>query len=121
MAIKALDHVQLAMPTGREDEADAFYHHLLGFMVVPKPPPLAARGGRWYRIGDVQLHLGVDVDFRPAKKAHPALAVEDLDALAATLERAGVTPRWEDDQPGIRHCYVDDPFGNRIELMEPKR
>ena len=117
MAIKALDHVQLAMPAGREAEADAFYHDLLGFTVVPKPPLLAARGGRWYAIEDVQLHLGVDAEFRPASKAHPALAVEDLDDLASTLERAGVTPRWEDDQPGLRHCYVDDPFGNRIELI----
>jgi catechol 2,3-dioxygenase-like lactoylglutathione lyase family enzyme len=118
MPITALDHVQLAMPAGREDEADAFYRDLLGFTVVPKPPLLAARGGRWYAIGDVQVHLGVDADFRPAKKAHPALAVDDLDGLAATLERAGLAARWEDDQPGIRHFYVDDPFGNRIELLE---
>jgi catechol 2,3-dioxygenase-like lactoylglutathione lyase family enzyme len=118
MTVTALDHVQLAMPAGREDEADAFYRDLLGFTIAPKPPLLAARGGRWYASGDVQLHLGVDADFRPARKAHPALAVEDLDDLAATLECAGLTPRWEDDQPGIRHCYVDDPFGNRIELLE---
>jgi len=118
MAITALDHVQLAMPGGREADADAFYRDLLGFTVVPKPPLLAARGGRWYALGDVQLHLGVDDDFRPAKKAHPALAVDGLDGLAATLERAGLAPRWEDDQPGIRHFYVDDPFGNRIELLE---
>lgn len=118
MPIKALDHVQLAMPAGREDEADAFYRDLLGFTVVPKPPLLAARGGRWYAIGDVQVHLGVDSDFRPARKAHPALAVDDLDGLAAALRRAGITLRWEDDQPGLHHCYVDDPFGNRIELLE---
>jgi catechol 2,3-dioxygenase-like lactoylglutathione lyase family enzyme len=115
--IARLDHVQLAMPGGREEEADGFYRDLLGFDIVPKPPLLAARGGRWYRAGDVQVHLGVDADFRPAKKAHPALVVDGIDDLATRLERAGVTPRWEDDQPGMRHFYVDDPFGNRIELI----
>jgi catechol 2,3-dioxygenase-like lactoylglutathione lyase family enzyme len=117
MTIVGLDHVQLAMPKGREEDADAFYRDLLGFTVVPKPEPLAARGGRWYEVGDVHVHLGVDADFRAATKAHPALVVDDLDALAARLEVAGVTPRWEDDQPGMRHFYVDDPFGNRLELI----
>lgn len=118
--ITRLDHVQLAMPAGGEDAADAFYRDLLGFVVVPKPPLLAARGGRWYAPGATdlpQVHLGVDADFRPARKAHPAFVVEDLDALAAALAAAGLVPRWEDDQPGMRHCYVDDPFGNRIELI----
>ena len=87
--IARLDHVQLAMPAGCEDDADAFYRDL----------------------------LGVEADFTPAKKAHPALVVDWIDALAAHLEAAGVSPRWEDDQPGMRHCYVDDPFGNRIELI----
>ena len=115
--IARLDHVQLAMPAGQEDVADAFYRDLLGFDVLPKPPLLAARGGRWYAAGNVQVHLGVDADFRPAKKAHPALVVDAIDELATRLEHAGVAPRWEDDQPGMRHCYVDDPFGNRIELI----
>ena len=117
MTVTGLDHVQLAMPVGREEEADAFYCDLLGFDVLPKPAPLAARGGRWYAAGEVQVHLGVDAEFRPAKKAHPALVVDGIDELAARLRAAGVTPRWEDDQPGMRHCYVDDPFGNRIELI----
>jgi catechol 2,3-dioxygenase-like lactoylglutathione lyase family enzyme len=116
--ITRLDHVQLAMPAGREDEADAFYRDLLGFDAIPKPAPLASRGGRWYASGDVQVHLGVEADFAPAKKAHPALVVDAIDELAARLEAAGVTPRWEHDQPGMRHCYVDDPFGNRIELID---
>ena len=119
--IARLDHVQLAMPEGREEEADAFYRDLLGFDVLPKPEPLASRGGRWYASGDVQVHLGVDADFRPAKKAHPALLVDGIDDLAASLERAGIQPRWEDDRPGMRHCYVDDPFGNRIELIDQAR
>src|ERR1700730_10166395 len=80
-----LDHVQLAMPRGREDEADAFYAGLLGFTVVPKPPVLAARGGRWFESGDVVVHLGVDPTFTPATKAHPAFVVEDLDAVVAEL------------------------------------
>ena len=115
--ITGLDHVQLAMPAGGEEEADAFYHDLLGFEIIPKPEPLASRGGRWYASDDVRVHLGVDAEFTPAKKAHPALVVDGIDTLAVRLEAAGVTPRWEDDQPGMRHCYVDDPFGNRIELI----
>ena len=87
--IARLDHVQLAMPAGREDEADTFYRDLLGFDVLPKPPLLAARGGRWYAIGDVQMHLGVDADFRPAKKAHPALVVDAIDELATRSSSRG--------------------------------
>jgi catechol 2,3-dioxygenase-like lactoylglutathione lyase family enzyme len=113
--IARLDHV--AMPAGREDDADGFSRDLLGFAMIPKPQPLASRGGRWYASGDVQVHLGVEADFTPAKKAHPALVVDGIYELAARLDTAGVTPRREDDQPGMRHCYVDDPFGNRIELI----
>lgn len=109
--------MQLAMPPSREDEADAFYRDLLGFDVLPKPPVLAPRGGRWYVSGNVQLHLGVEAEFTPAKKAHPALVVDGIDDLSARLDAAGITPRWEEDRPGMRHCYVDDPFGNRIELI----
>ena len=87
--IARLDHVQLAMPAGREDDADAFYRDLLGFDVLPKPPLLAARGGRWYATGDVQVHLGVDADFRPAKKAHPALVVDAIDELATRSRAVG--------------------------------
>jgi catechol 2,3-dioxygenase-like lactoylglutathione lyase family enzyme len=105
------------MPAGREEEADSFYHDLLGFDVVPKPATLASRGGRWYTASGVQVHLGVDTDFRAARKAHPAFVVEGIDELVARLVVAGLVPRWEDDQPGMRHCYVDDPFGNRIELI----
>jgi catechol 2,3-dioxygenase-like lactoylglutathione lyase family enzyme len=115
--ITRLDHVQLAMPAGGEETADGFYRDLLGFEIIPKPEPLAARGGRWYAIGDTQLHLGVEADFHPARKAHPALVVDGIDELAARLAREGIQLRWEDDQPGMRHCYVDDPFGNRIEFI----
>lgn len=114
----ALDHVQLAMPPGAEAVAEAFYCDVLGFDIVPKPEPLASRGGRWFVSGDVQLHLGVEEDFRPARKAHPALVVDDFDALVAKLGAAGVKWRPNEELPGVRRCHVDDPFGNRVELIE---
>lgn len=116
--VVALDHVQLAMPGGREAEAEAFYAGVLGFEVLPKPEPLASRGGRWFACGDVQIHLGVEDDFRPARKAHPALVILDLNGLVAEAAKAGVAVRWDQDLPGVRRCYLDDPFGNRIELVE---
>jgi catechol 2,3-dioxygenase-like lactoylglutathione lyase family enzyme len=115
-----LDHVQLAMPAGEESQAEAFYCGLLGFDVLEKPPALAARGGRWFGTdgGAVQVHLGVEEDFRPAKKAHPALLVGGLDGLVAVLEAGGCAVRFAEEIPGLRRCYVDDPFGNRIELID---
>jgi len=116
--VVALDHVQLAMPAEREDEAEAFYCDVLGFSVLPKPEPLASRGGRWFAAGTVQVHLGVDQEFRPARKAHPALRVDGFDDLVAKLEEADVAWRWDEDLPGVRRLYVDDPFGNRIEVID---
>jgi catechol 2,3-dioxygenase-like lactoylglutathione lyase family enzyme len=118
--IVRLDHVQLAMPAGREAEAEAFYSGLLGLARVPKPEPLAARGGCWFGWfggGPAAVHLGVEQDFRPARKAHPALIVRDLPALVATLEAAGVAVRPNADRPPGEGAYVDDPFGNRIEFI----
>jgi catechol 2,3-dioxygenase-like lactoylglutathione lyase family enzyme len=115
--IVQLDHVQLAMPPGREGEAEAFYAGLLGLERVPKPPPLAARGGCWFRRGEVAVHLGVEEDFRPARKAHPAFVVRDLPALQAALAAAGVEVRPNPDSEPGRGAYVDDPFGNRVELI----
>lgn len=108
------------MPAGREDEAAAFYHALLGIPEVPKPAHLAARGGCWFERGDLKVHLGVDPQFHPAAKAHPAFVVDDVRGLAAALTGAG--HRVVDDEPleGYDRIYVDDPFGNRIELMEPR-
>ena len=114
----ALDHVQLAMPAGEEDRAEAFYSGLLGLDRQPKPEPLASRGGCWFSNGSVALHLGVEDGFRPARKAHPALVVEDLGALADRLIAAGLEVRPDTALPGVRRCYVDDPFGNRIELID---
>ena len=113
--IVGLDHVQLAMPAGAEDTARAFYAGRLGLVELPKPEPLLSRGGCWFVVGSTQLHLGVEADFRPARKAHPALVVSDLDRFVAA---GGLDARWDDDLPGRRHCYVDDPFGNRIELID---
>jgi catechol 2,3-dioxygenase-like lactoylglutathione lyase family enzyme len=120
MRVRRLDHVQLAMPAGREKEARAFYQGALGIPEVRKPSHLAARGGCWFENGPLKVHLGVEQDFVPARKAHPAFIVDDLRALAAHLEHAGY--RVVEDQPldGYDRLYVDDPFGNRIELMEPK-
>lgn len=121
--IVRLDHVQLAMPKDEERAAEAFYVGLLGFEVLPKPAALALRGGRWFGTdgGRVQVHLGVEEDFRPAKKAHPALIVDSLDDLVEVFAQAGIPVRWDEENPAVRRCYVDDPFGNRIELVPAGR
>jgi catechol 2,3-dioxygenase-like lactoylglutathione lyase family enzyme len=119
MRILAIDHVQLAMPEGREAEARRFYCELLGIPEAPKPPHLARRGGCWFERGPLKVHLGVEKSFQPAKKAHPAFIVEGLAALKQKLSSAGFAPREDEPLEGYDRCYVDDPFGNRIELMEP--
>jgi catechol 2,3-dioxygenase-like lactoylglutathione lyase family enzyme len=113
----AIDHVQLAMPAGEEDRARVFYCGLLGMVELGKPAELAKRGGCWFGSGSVQLHLGVEADFRPAKKAHPALRCRDYEALTARLRSAGVEVRDDFSIPGVTRCHVSDPFGNRIELI----
>ena len=113
-----LDHVQLAMPPGGEAEAEAFYTGVLGLPRVPKPEVLAGRGGCWFEAGGLRVHLGVEEGFRPARKAHPALAVRGLAGLVARLRAQGVEVRPGDGVPGMEQAYVDDPFGNRIELIE---
>ena len=112
--VERIDHVQLAMPPGAEERAAAFYERLLGIPRVPKPEPLASRGGCWFERGSLRVHLGVEADFRPARKAHPALVVSDLAAMRNRLEAAGYEVR-DGDLAG--QAYVDDPFGNRIELV----
>lgn len=117
--VLAIDHVQLAMPPGAEAEAAAlaFFEGLLGLRSVPKPPELAVRGGCWFERGPVRIHVGAEVDFRPARKAHPALVVSNLDALCRRLDQAGHPTRHSEDVPGRPQWFVDDPFGNRIELL----
>lgn len=118
MTIERIDHVQLAMPAGEEDAARSFYGELLGLAEQPKPAHLAARGGCWFESGSVKVHLGVDKDFKPAAKAHPAFIVSDLDNLCVRLEQAGFPAVSDEPLEGYRRKYVSDPFGNRIELME---
>lgn len=119
MGLIGIDHVQLAMPRGGEEQATAFYQGVLGIPRVPKPANLAVRGGCWFQLGELKLHLGGEDGFTPAKKAHPALLVEDLAGFVAQLEAAGVEVRVEEPLEGYDRVYVDDPFGNRIELLEP--
>ncbi|HEY9181529.1 MAG TPA: VOC family protein [Candidatus Baltobacteraceae bacterium] len=111
----AIDHVQLAMPPGREDDARAFFCGVLGMTELPKPAELASRGGCWFASGVVQVHLGVEADFRPARKAHPGLRCADLRQTLARLRAAGISYE-EDRRTGMLRAFVDDPFGNRIEL-----
>jgi catechol 2,3-dioxygenase-like lactoylglutathione lyase family enzyme len=117
MEIVGLDHVQLAAPPGCEEEARRFFGELLGLAELEKPEPLDGRGGVWFALGSQQLHVGVEDDHRPAVKAHPALSVRDLDALAARLEAAGMPVEWDTSLPGVRRFYAADPWGNRIELV----
>src|SRR5882762_8392082 len=119
MRIKEIDHVQLAMPSGREAEARAFYEGVLGIPEVSKPPNLAKRGGCWFVRDALRIHLGVENDFDAARKAPPGLLVEDLPARKTLIKAVGYS--FNTDQPleGYDRIYVNDPFGHRIELMEP--
>lgn len=121
MHIVGLDHVQLAMPAGREDDARAFYGCLLGIPEVAKPPHFVARGGCWFEGGGVKIRLGVEESFAPARKAHPAFIVRDLSGLSRRLQEAGYESKEDRPLDGFDRRYGSDPFGNRIELMEPWR
>jgi catechol 2,3-dioxygenase-like lactoylglutathione lyase family enzyme len=116
-AFLAIDHVQLAMPAGEEDRARAFYEGVLGMIETAKPPELAKRGGCWFESGNVRIHLGVEGDFRPAKKAHPGLRCSDYSDLLRRVREAGIEVLEPGDIPGVRRCHIHDPFGNRIELI----
>ena len=118
--VVGLHHVQLAMPQGEEEAAVKFYGYLLGLEQVEKPPELAPRGGVWFRGPQIEFHLGVEDGFRPATKAHPAFMVEGLDHLLTRLDAAGIRVSEDEVQlEGFHRVYVRDPFGNRIELIEP--
>jgi catechol 2,3-dioxygenase-like lactoylglutathione lyase family enzyme len=119
MPATAIHHIQLAMPRGEEDRGRAFYGSLLGLIEIPKPATLNERGGLWFQIGALELHLGIEDDFRPAKKAHPGLLVDDLTMLVTRLEAAGHPTKPDHLLEGYERAYVYDPFGNRIELLEP--
>jgi catechol 2,3-dioxygenase-like lactoylglutathione lyase family enzyme len=115
-----IHHVQLACPAGSEPELRAFYAGVLGLAEIAKPPVLAARGGCWFRGHGIELHLGVEADFRPAGKAHPGLLVTDIDDWAARIEQAGAPVTWDADFPGMRRFYSQDPVGNRLEFLEAR-
>jgi catechol 2,3-dioxygenase-like lactoylglutathione lyase family enzyme len=113
----AIDHVQLAMPSGQEQAARNFYFGVLGMREIPKPVELATRGGCWFESGGVQIHLGVEPEFRPAKKAHPALRCAEYEALLSRLNTAGIRIEEPNDIAGVRRCHIHDCFGNRMELI----
>jgi catechol 2,3-dioxygenase-like lactoylglutathione lyase family enzyme len=121
MPVRRLDHVLLAMPAGRESEARDFYQGLLGIREAAKPANLTARGGCWFEDGELKIHLGVEKNFMPAKKAHPAFIVDDLAGLESILKKAGYPVAYDEPLEGYDRFFVNDPFGNRIELMQVKR
>jgi catechol 2,3-dioxygenase-like lactoylglutathione lyase family enzyme len=118
MAILSLDHVQLTIPVGGEDRAREFYSRILGLSEVEKPAAMSGRNSIWFAAGAAKLHLGIEPDFHPAKRAHPALVVEGLDEILVSCERAGLLTRPDTSFYGFRRVHVFDPFGNRLELME---
>lgn len=117
--IAAVDHVQLAAPPGSEEELRAFYTGVLGMTELAKPPVLAGRGGCWFAAGGAVLHLGIEEDFRPARKAHPGLRVSDIHGFAGRLKEKGASVVWDYDLPGHTRFYSQDPVGNRLEFLEP--
>jgi catechol 2,3-dioxygenase-like lactoylglutathione lyase family enzyme len=119
--LAGIHHVQLAAPHGSEALMRDFYAGTLGLVELPKPPVLAARGGVWFGAPGIEIHIGLEDGFRPARKAHPGILVRDLGAMAERLRAAGHEIRADDLLPGYRRFYVDDPVGNRLELLEPVR
>lgn len=117
-SFKSIDHVQLAAPKGSEDIAKRFFGEILGFQEVEKPEVLKKRGGVWFQFGNYQIHIGIEEPFAPAKKAHPAFQVENLGALKTHLMKHEVNFIVDTDLPGANRIYVNDPFGNRIEILE---
>jgi len=115
-----LHHVQLAIPAESEDDCRRFWGETLGMTELEKPPALAARGDCWFEGGAVVVHLGVEPGFIPARKAHPGIGVTGIAGLAARLEAAGTTVIWDDEMPGYDRFYASDPFGNRLEFLQPK-
>ena len=119
LAFVHLHHVQLAIPRGGEGECRAFWGDVLGMQELEMPTVLAARGGCWFRSGGFEIHLGVEDDFAPARKAHPGILVARIDDVAARLVASGVEVTWDDTFPGHRRFYAADPFGNRLEFLQP--
>jgi len=117
MTILHLDHIQIAAPPECEEAARGFYGEVLGLPEVAKPSQLLSRGGVWFQVGSQQLHVGIEAEFIPARKAHPAFVVDDLDSLADRLKNDGIPVMWDDAVPGLRRFFAADPFGNRLEFL----
>ena len=115
---KAIDHIQLAAPKGSEDTARKFFKNILGFEEVEKPEELKKRGGVWFEFGNYQIHIGIEEPFYPAKKAHPAFEIENIEELKKHLVTNGIDVIEDDKLPGAKRFYISDPFGNRMELLE---
>ncbi|MHB1577344.1 MAG: VOC family protein, partial [Candidatus Dormibacteria bacterium] len=111
-------HVQLAIPSGGEARCRAFWRDLLGMGELEKLPALAPRGGCWFRVGSLEIHLGVEDPFVPARKAHPGLLVEGLHGLAERPVTAGYPVTWDSGFPGHGRFYTEDRFGNRLEFLQ---
>ena len=118
-SFERLHHVQLAIPPGGEEACRGFWGGVLGLTELEKPPVLAARGGCWFAGGGLEVHPGVETEFVPARKAHPGILVGDLRALATRLEQSGAQVTWDPEFPGHDRFYSADPFGNRLEFLEP--
>jgi catechol 2,3-dioxygenase-like lactoylglutathione lyase family enzyme len=116
--VTRIDHIQIAGPVGCEAAAREFYGEILGLTEIEKPPMLRARGGCWFQCGDQQVHIGVEKNFRPAQKAHPAFAVSNLDELREILHSRGIETFDDDNLPGTCRFYATDPWGNRLEFVE---
>jgi catechol 2,3-dioxygenase-like lactoylglutathione lyase family enzyme len=119
--ILRIDHVQIAAPKGCEQAAREFYGEFLGMREIEKPEMLRRRGGCWFQCGEQQLHVGVEAEFRPAKKAHPAFAVSDLEELRCRLAARSIKITDDDSLPGVRRFYAEDPWGNRLEFLEASK
>ena len=120
MTVIGIDHILLAMPEGREAEARAFYTGVLKLAEKVKPPVLATRGGAWFTNGTIEVHLGVEKDFKPARKAHPAFVVRDLQGFIVRARHHGCEIAEDEPLPGYARIFIYDPFGNRLELIEPE-
>ncbi|WP_249599336.1 VOC family protein [Peribacillus frigoritolerans] len=115
---KAIGHIQLAAPKDSEDTARKFFKNILGFDEVEKPEELKKRGGVWFEFGNYQIHIGIEEPFYPAKKAHPAFEIENIEELKKHLVTNGIDVIEDDKLPGAKRFYISDPFGNRMELLE---
>jgi catechol 2,3-dioxygenase-like lactoylglutathione lyase family enzyme len=117
----SLHHVQVSGPAGCEDAMRSFYGGVLGMTELEKPERLRRRGGAWFRSGSLEIHVGIEEGFRPARKAHPGIAVDDVDALAERVAASGAPVEWDDAIPGVRRFHTSDPMGNRLEFQQAER